>query len=121
LSENCVQTIALFDQEDLNAPTPVGTLPWADRVEIRASDLIAERAILAWESRAGANEQSRSVLGVALTDGRDAVVARALEAFERGRFLLLADNRQIEALDEVIAFAAGAKVTFLRLTPLRGG
>ncbi len=116
-----MQTIALFDQEDLNAPTPVGTLPWAGRVEIRARDLIAERAILEWESKTDGDVRLRSVLGVALTDGRDVVVARALEAFERGRFLLLADHRQIEGLDEAIAFAVDAKVTFLRLTPLRGG
>ncbi|KQZ30954.1 hypothetical protein [Caulobacter sp. Root1472] len=117
-----MQTIALFDQQDLGVPTPVGTLPWADRIEIRARDLIAERVILEWENRAAVDgERPQSALGVALTDSRDAVVARALEAFERGRFLLLADNRQIETLDEVIAFAPDATVTFLRLTPLRGG
>ncbi len=119
-----MQTIALFDQQDLGAPTPVGTLPWADRVEIRARDLIAERVILEWENRAAGAERPQSALaalGLPLGDDRDAVVARALEAFERGRFLLLADNRQVETLDETIAFAPGATVTFLRLTPLRGG
>ena len=116
-----MQTIALFDQQDLGAPTPVGVLPWADRIEIRARDLIAERVILELENRAGDAERPQSALGLPLSDSRDDVVARALEAFERGRFLLLADNRQVETLDETIAFAPGATVTFLRLTPLRGG
>lgn len=114
-----MQTIALLDQQDLAPPTPAGSLPWAGRLEIRARDLIAERVILEWENRA--SDRRESALGVALTDDRDVVVARAIEAFERGRFLLLADSRQIETLDQVIGFTPGATVTFLRLTPLRGG
>lgn len=116
-----MQTIALLDQQDLAPPTPVGSLPWSGRLEILARDLISERVIMEWENREAGGGATKSGLGLALTDGRDEVVARALEAFERGRFLLLADNRQIEGLDEVIAFTPGATVTFLRLTPLRGG
>ncbi len=89
--------------------------------EIRARDLITERVILEWENRASAGDRPQSALGVALSDGREVVIARAIEAFKRGRFLLLADNRQIDTLDETIAFTPGATVTFLRLTPLRGG
>lgn len=114
-----MQTIALLDQQDLAPPTPAGSLPWAGRLEIRARDLITERVILEWENQAG--ERPQSALGLVLNDSRDAVIARAIEAFERGRFLLLADNHQIESLDELITFKPGATVTFLRLTPLRGG
>lgn len=116
-----MQTIALLDQQDLAPPTPVGSLAWAGRLEIRARDLITERVILEWENRASAGDGPQSALGMALSDGRDVVIARAIEAFERGRFLLLADHRQIDTLDETIAFRPGATVTFLRLTPLRGG
>ena len=48
-------------------------------------------------------------------------VARALAAFERGRFLLLVGGRQLERLDEPVAVSAQTPVRFVRLVPLRGG
>lgn len=45
----------------------------------------------------------------------------ACEAFERRRFVVLLDDRQIESLDEEILVQAETTVTFLRLVPLVGG
>lgn len=47
--------------------------------------------------------------------------ARALAAFEAKRFLVLVDDRQVDALDDEITVAPGTSVSFLRLTPLVGG
>jgi hypothetical protein len=45
----------------------------------------------------------------------------ALEAFDRNGFVLLVDDRQIEALDEEIRVRPETRVTFLKLLPLVGG
>lgn len=45
----------------------------------------------------------------------------AVEAFERGRFLLLVDDRQVTELDELVVLRTGSSVSFLKLTPLVGG
>ena len=47
--------------------------------------------------------------------------ARALRAFERGAYLILVDDRQVEGLDEEIALEADTQIAFLRLVPLAGG
>ena len=48
-------------------------------------------------------------------------VARALDAFAAGAFLLLVDDRQVESAEEPVRLSDGTVVTFLRLTPLVGG
>jgi hypothetical protein len=45
----------------------------------------------------------------------------AVEAFEKQRFFLFVDGRQVEALDDEVALGADTEVRFLRLTPLVGG
>ena len=45
----------------------------------------------------------------------------ALDAFSRGRVLLLVDDRQVTELADEVVLAPGSAVTFLRLTPLVGG
>lgn len=47
--------------------------------------------------------------------------ARACEAYERGRVLVLAGGRQTESLEETIELTRGVEVTFLKLVPLVGG
>jgi hypothetical protein len=51
----------------------------------------------------------------------DAQVAAALDAFARGRILLLVDDRQAEALDEPLTLRPDAEVCFYKLVPLVGG
>jgi len=45
----------------------------------------------------------------------------AIEAFEKSRFLLLVDDRQVDTLDEEIDVTPKTQVTFLKLVPLAGG
>jgi hypothetical protein len=47
--------------------------------------------------------------------------ARAFEAFEKQRFILLLDDRQIDGLDEQVTVRPESQVVFLYLMPLKGG
>jgi hypothetical protein len=47
--------------------------------------------------------------------------ARALKAFAANRFVMLFDECQVEGLDDELTVAPESEVTFLHLTPLRGG
>lgn len=48
-------------------------------------------------------------------------VKTALHAFDNNGFFMLIDDRQVEALDEVITIRPEMDVVFLKLTPLVGG
>ena len=48
-------------------------------------------------------------------------IAIALKAFEQNGFFILADNRQLETLDETVYLHDGLIVNFIKLTPLVGG
>lgn len=52
---------------------------------------------------------------------RELAVARALSAFEAGRFVMLVDGRQVESADDVVSLTPSSEVRFVRLLPLRGG
>jgi len=45
----------------------------------------------------------------------------ALDAFSRGRVLVLVDDRQVTELADEVVLRPGSAVTFLKLTPLVGG
>lgn len=47
--------------------------------------------------------------------------AKATEAFEAGRILILVDDKQASSLDEEIILRPNTDVVFLRLMPLVGG
>ena len=63
--------------------------------------------------------------GYRLRPGRridpDEQFARAVEAFGRNGFVVLARDHQILSLDEEIDLEGGAELTFLKLVPLVGG
>lgn len=46
---------------------------------------------------------------------------RAIAAFERNGFFILADGKQIESLDETIELKLRTQVSFVKLVPLVGG
>lgn len=46
---------------------------------------------------------------------------RAIEAFKRNGFFILADDKQIESLDETIEIKLRTQVSFVKLVPLVGG
>ncbi len=48
-------------------------------------------------------------------------VEKALDAFERGVYLVVVDGSQADTLDKVLTLTPTSKITFLRLTPLVGG
>lgn len=48
-------------------------------------------------------------------------IAIALKAFEQNAFFILADNRQLETLDDMVYLHDGLVVNFIKLTPLVGG
>lgn len=47
--------------------------------------------------------------------------AKALEAFQAGRIIVIAGERQVETLEEEVGIDSGCSVSFLRLVPLVGG
>ena len=51
----------------------------------------------------------------------EAQCAKALEAFEKNGFFMLADDRQVESLDEEIVVGPDVRVSFVKLVPLVGG
>ena len=51
----------------------------------------------------------------------EAQYTKALEAFKGNGFIMLVDDRQIEALDEVVNLTTRTQVSFLKLMPLVGG
>ena len=46
---------------------------------------------------------------------------RALESFQRNRFFLLVEDRQVTELEETILLRSETQISFLRLLPLAGG
>jgi hypothetical protein len=51
----------------------------------------------------------------------EAQYAKALEAFEKNAFIMLANDQQLETLEEEFDLREGCTVTFLKLVPLVGG
>lgn len=47
--------------------------------------------------------------------------ARAFQAFEKQRFIMLLDDKQIDGLDDEVTVGAESQIAFLYLTPLKGG
>jgi hypothetical protein len=103
-----------------------------DSLEVTAAELIRGR-VLAELTRVGgavprpivAISELEEALNGPRSDGRtldpEHETASALTAFERGRFVLVVDGRQIERADETVTLTPDTPVTFVRLVPLRGG
>lgn len=69
-----------------------------------------------------------AVLNAPLGVGRKPVLARvereaarAFQAFERQRFIMLLEDKQIEGLDDEVTLRAESQIVFLYLMPLKGG
>lgn len=48
-------------------------------------------------------------------------VDRALAAFRNGSFIMLFDDRQVDDIDYVVTLTPDSEVSFVYLTPLKGG
>lgn len=46
---------------------------------------------------------------------------KALTAFEKGVYVIVIDGEQAQSLNDTVTLRPTSKVTFLRLTPLKGG
>ncbi|MCL4255374.1 MAG: hypothetical protein KJ043_16560 [Anaerolineae bacterium] len=46
---------------------------------------------------------------------------KALTAFEKGVYVIIIDGEQAQSLNDTVTLKPTSKVTFLRLTPLKGG
>jgi len=51
----------------------------------------------------------------------DREAARAVQAFEQQRFIMLVDGKQIDGLDDEVVVGPDSQVVFLYLMPLKGG
>jgi hypothetical protein len=106
-----------------------------DDDQLSVADLIRTR-VQAEVRRYGADAAARSYRGLVQPEeherrlngpgaGRRIDVERqvevALDAFERGRVLVLVDDRQVIELNDRVWLRAGSAVTFLKLVPLVGG
>lgn len=71
--------------------------------------------------------EQESRLNAARSKGRthrvdvDKQIGVALDAFARGRILVLVDDRQVTELGDEVMLRSGSTVTFLKLTALVGG
>ncbi len=71
--------------------------------------------------RAGkARTSHHSTLQVRDEAGKQASIARALRAFQRGDYLLLVDNQHIQSLDKELTLHNNSSIDFIRLVPLAG-
>jgi hypothetical protein len=71
------------------------------------------------------SDAERTLNGVRVRKGREIdwkqQFEKACDAFGRNGFFVLIDDRQAEALDEVITLRHDTKVSFVKLVPLVGG
>ncbi|MEJ0049164.1 MAG: hypothetical protein WDN04_25920 [Rhodospirillales bacterium] len=87
----------------------------------RFREQAAERGTATWLVIPGAGARPRGSRARSRQPDIEAMVGVALAGFERNRFFVLVNDRQVTALDEVVPLADATEVTFLHLTPLRGG
>ncbi len=77
------------------------------------------------ERRLNARRQPRHYdphwLVTADADDLDRAVAAALKGFQTNAYFVLADDRQVDDLDDMLDLDALDSVTFVRLTGLKGG
>lgn len=93
--------------EDEDAAAAVGWLVRPDRIEVL---LNGERGVYGPGRTAPVRRFDPQAL-----------VAVALDGFQRGSFCLFVDDRQVTSLDEQVALRETSEVVFLKLIPLRSG
>ncbi|WP_255990105.1 hypothetical protein [Chitinolyticbacter albus] len=122
-----------------STPRHSWTFDWPS-IELTARELIRQATLERCRQYAPAQPQhdatlSQEAIAALAEQGRIALPAReltsvpdpeeevqfALAAFTGRRFLLLAGQRQIRELDEVVTLSPLAPLVFIRLIPLQGG
>jgi hypothetical protein len=119
--------ITVIDSRNAAIREPAWTMrrpaDWAGPARCTAAMLIEER-VRAEADRIQAGE-AQSRFFVELRGQAEALaetlVARALDAFARGRLLLIVNGAQVMGLEAEIDLSAPVEALFLRLIPLQGG
>jgi hypothetical protein len=94
------------------------------RVELeleRLQDDAADRCSARWLVMPGARARSPDGQKPPVPPDIEAMVRVALTGFERGRFFILVNDRQVTVLDEPVPLRDATEVTLLLLVPLQGG
>ena len=95
------------------------------RVRDEVARFNADAGVLTFRGLVAPLDAEREQSGYRLRQRRlldaDAQCALALEQFTRNGFFMLADDRQIESLDEEIVVTPTSTVSFVKLVPLVGG
>ena len=120
--------IVVHDQIGARKPVRNFVLEWNAGVPCKVRDLIAER-VRYEHDRLNAPTHGLSpndIVNLPNDFGRvkidaEEAVQRALRAFAKNSFVLVADGRQVSDLDETIAILPETNVTFIRLIQLKGG
>lgn len=136
-AEDALPTIALdlLNEEITVAELIQRTIEEQVRELLAASKLEAEQAVRALERHYLTEEEIRlqateGVVRLADPKGSDAspymidcaaAVNKAFRAFEKRAYLVIVDGKIAQRLDEQLTFRPGCKVSFVRLTPLKGG
>jgi hypothetical protein len=114
------------ESQDWDAPSPRLTLReiLADRIRREVERFNRNRTDL-YQGLVAPEESERVLNGYRVKRVReldpDREIDRGLRAFEQNGFLVFANGRQIQALDEEIDLAATTELEFLKLIPLVGG
>ena len=101
-----------------------GPAVWAECSRLYSTDeeiaAMAARGVV----RSGAPEPEPGARAIARPKAQPSVpeaTARAVQAFERGVFVMFAGANRIGGPDEIVSLRDGDRVVFLRLTALVGG
>jgi hypothetical protein len=136
-AEDALPTVALdlLNEEITVAELIQRTIGEQIRELLAASKLRAEQAVRVLERHYLTEEEihSQATEGVIrLADSKRsdtspymidcaAAVSKAFRAFEKRAYLVIVDGKIARRLDEQLTFRPGCKVSFVRLTPLKGG
>ena len=120
--------IVVHDQIGARRPVRNFVLEWNAGVPCKVRDLIAERVRYEHERLHQPTDglSANDIVNLPNDYGRvkidaEEAVERALRAFAKNSFVLIADGRQLSDLDETIAILPETNVTFVRLIQLKGG
>lgn len=125
-----MNSIIIEDQFGARPAAQAIILEWKDGVPCTVRDLITERVRLEHERIHPAQGQAQlspnEIVYLPNSFRHDRITAeeavrRALDAFMKMGFVVIADGRQMSGLDEVVRLTPATSVRFIKLLPLKGG
>lgn len=123
--------VELLEQYGARPPLSRTTLEWMDGAACTARTLITEHVrALHDEYTARLDPDGTAPVDLVIYQSPhdivrdlsfDKLLDTALTAFEDGQVIMIADGRQVDALDEAIELKPETQVVFLKIIPLKGG